>query len=184
MKTYLKSEKGITITALIITIIVTITLAAVSLKAINPEEEDVLGQTKEVKNAFELKQIIEQIHNELDYNYYLNSGKSLTDSGNEDIVIELAKIIKETEISPNKFVIYYDKASTLNLIFYRENLVTNEEKGSLNNYDKVKGHFLFDANLDGVLSKDDLKLTEDEEKKQVIRKIINGEDSIISQINK
>lgn len=181
MKTYLKSEKGITLTALIITIIVTIILAATSLKAIIPEEGGIVEQTKEVKKDFELKQIIEQIHNELDYNYYLNSGKALTDSGNEDIVMELAKIIKETEISPDKFVIYYDKASTLNLIFYRENLVTNEEKENLNNYDKVRGSFGLDINLDGVLSQEDVKLIENEYEKEKINGIINGEISIINE---
>lgn len=160
MKTYLKKDNGITISILIITIVIMLILAGVAISAMVPE--GVVNKAQMAKEDFNIKGEIEKVHNALDYKYYLNSGRELNEA-DEGIVESLAKIIKETGISPNKFVIYYDKLEGeiyKDLIFYRYDLVTDEEKEKIRNYREVTGMFIGDANLDGVLSNEDLKIVD------------------------
>lgn len=166
MKTYLKNEKGITITVLIITIVIMLILAGVGISAIAPG-----GLTERVEGISEdipIQQAIEEVHNNFDYKYYLmTNGKielkdAIENKSGKSIVGEIARISIETEVPVEKFTINYKyttRKGDINEIYYRGDLVTDEEKNKLeaNNITLLKG----DLNIDGIITNEDLQIMND-----------------------
>lgn len=145
-----KNENGITLISLAVTIIVLLILAGVAISMLSGDN----GLLRKVASAKE-KTGIAQIEEEValySYNYTINNYRSLK----QDTVNKMKEICTSTGISVDKLTIFYNRNTGTELILYRVEKVTNEEKDIL----EGKGVLALrgDVDLDGVLTENDRKL--------------------------
>ena len=166
MKKYnLSDNKGITLSVWVITIIVMLILAGIGIAAFAPG--GLTEKTEKLKEDIPLKQVIEEVHNNLDYKYYLmtNGEVELKDAltNEKSTVEEIARISIETGISTEKFTIEVKKEKidgkdlviNENKILLREYMLTTEEKEAVKtlSIDFIQG----DHNEDGIVNEKDLE---------------------------
>ena len=121
----MKNKDGITLIALIITIIVMLILIGVTINL--SANVGLFKKTRDVAYDYDIAQIKENL---ADYQieYCQNTGYVLSD----ETMTNLAKISKETGVDGHKFVVYYDQGSADNvLIFFNWKKVTLDEMKKL-----------------------------------------------------
>ena len=138
MKTYLKKENGVTMIALIITIIIVIILAGVGISAVVPN--GLIQRTEDISKNYSKQELIEQIYSEFDYKYYYIFGEELSD--NKALVEEIYSLSTELNLPIDVFAINYaidyenmDVDKTVKEIYYRYDKIVSVKKED--NYDYV-----------------------------------------------
>lgn len=194
----MKNKDGITLIALIITIIVMLILIGVTINL--SANVGLFKKTRDVAYDYDIAQIKENL---ADYQieYCQNTGYVLSD----ETMTNLAKISKETGVDGHKFVVYYDQGSADNvLIFFNWKKVTLDEMKKLEEInikeeDKNNGlmynrMFIADVDGDGYFMEDDIKIMQSasggidiieglEENKELYYKNKFGLDIKIGDIN-
>jgi len=135
-KTYLKKENGVTMVALIITIIVMIILAGVGISAVLPN--GLIEKAEEISKNNSKREVIEQIYSEFDYKYYYVFGEELSD--NEALVEKIYNLSMELNLPVDTFAINYaidfenmEVDKTQKQIYYRyDKVVSRKEEDSIN----------------------------------------------------
>ena len=174
-----KENKGITLIALIITIVVMLILVGVTVR-FTIGENGILSQTKEAKKEYEIGQVKEIFSSNYSLEYYQKTGYWPSD----EAITKIAEASIETGIDVNKFIVYHDEyaikqneenkenAEYVKLpeeyVFYNWSKVTLEEMEKLEvEYEPTQAEsntlcnltnrcFSIDADGDGYLTKGDI----------------------------
>ena len=146
----MKNNKGITLIALIITIIVMLILAAVTINMIIGED-GIINQGKNATYSYKEQEKIEKLLIENQFKTNAN-GEKYTEENIKDII----KVEEKTEVSTEKLTTYYDKYYKRDFVVYRYELTTSEEREKLeaNGIRKLMG----DVNFNGIVSEEDTKI--------------------------
>lgn len=150
-----KTQKGITLIALIITILVLLILAGVSIRTLG-KDDGVIVKAQEAANSYKEAQIEEEVKL-YSMEYALKNQKSLK----EDTVNKMTQVSKETGVSLEKLTVHHNKKDGSEYILYRIDKVTEEEKSVLESEQYEVKALRGDIDLDGVLTQDDYKIIND-----------------------
>ena len=157
--THTKSEKGITLIALIITIVVLLILAVVSIGTV--QNSKIITHAQSAKNTYNEEQIKEEV-TLYSVEYLMNTKKNMQDTPKETMI----QIYKETGVKPEQLTVYYDlynanqnktnENSELQeeYVLYRIDKTTNEERTKLE--EKGIKALYGDFDLDGYLTTNDV----------------------------
>ena len=149
----MKNDKGITLVALVITIIVMLILVGVTVN-IAIGDGGLIKTTREATADYQIE-IEKEKAIELAMNYQNAYGKGIS----EETLEELAKLVIETGIDSSKLTVWYNIGSKSEneiekeIILYRTDKTTEEEQTILENkgIKSLRG----DVTLDGFLTMDD-----------------------------
>lgn len=155
MKVYFKKDKGVTIIALIITIIVMLILAGVGISAITPG--GIIDKVENTKHEILVKERMKELYSELGYNYYKTFNEEL--GGSEDtqkIVRQLAEADLDLNLPMNVFVINYsidfdnwEVDKNVKKLYYRyDKIVSRKENDSI--YYELKPGEKYEAFIDSI----------------------------------
>ncbi len=87
----MKNQKGVTLIALVITIIILIILAGVSITSLTGNEKGIINKTKEEGGQAQKESIIEKIEADL-YTEKIKKGKNITKAQAETIISKYGQI--------------------------------------------------------------------------------------------
>ena len=152
----MKNDKGITLIALIITIIVMLILVGVTVN-IAIGDGGLIQTTREAKEEYQIETEKEKAIG-LVVDYYKAYGKELS----EETLEEFAKLVIETGIDSSKLTLWYNFGSESTneidreIILYRIDKTTEEERTILE--EKGIKSLRGDVTLDGFLTQDDIDL--------------------------
>jgi len=149
-----KQEKGITLIALIITIVVLMILAVVTINSV--KDGGIITHAQKAAVSYKEAQIEEEV-GIYSMEYYMNNKRSMK----EETISAMELMCKEIGVSPEKLTVHYNKYDGSEYVLYRIDKVTEEERTILEQkgVKPLKG----DADLDGVLTVKDVKLIEEAE---------------------
>lgn len=174
-----KQEKGITLIALIITIVVLMILAVVTINSV--KEGGIITHAQNAASSYKEAQIEEEV-GLYSMEYYMNNKRSMK----EETISTMELVCKETGILPEKLTVHYNKYDQSEYVLYRIDKTTEEERIILeqNGVKALRG----DIDLDGVLTQNDVKLIDEYDiwsdiryeatQLQVDIADINGDDSV------
>lgn len=159
-----KLEKAITLVALIITIVVLLIVATVSIGVI--KNSQIITYAQDAKNKYNKSQIEEEVALYL-INYYSTQKISLKNTTSEEMI----EICEKTGIKPGQLTVHYDlhnanknKNSNSELkeeyVLYRIDKTTEEERKTLEKYHSIKP-LKGDVDLDGIITTNDVDMLSD-----------------------
>lgn len=156
-----KLEKAITLVALIITIVVLLIVATVSIGVI--KNSQIITYAQDAKNKYNKSQIEEEVALYF-INYYSTQKISLKNTTSEEMI----EICEKTGIKPGQLTVHYDlhnanknKNSDSKLeeeyVLYRIDKTTEEERKTLEEYYSIKP-LKGDVDLDGIITTNDVDM--------------------------
>lgn len=149
-----RQEKGITLIALIITIVVLMILAVVTINSV--KDGGIINHAQKAAVSYKEAQIEEEV-GIYSMEYYMNNKRSMK----EETVNGMELVCKETGVLPEKLTVHYNNYDKSEYVLYRIDKVTSEERTILDQ--KGVKPLRGDADLDGVLTLNDARLLEEGE---------------------